>query len=280
MCPVLRSRCYCVGFFLRKPRDVSLLAKEQSLSTEKPRRIAYNVQPFSQKWSALIPTRMFVVCLICSENLHVFFHSGHAEFACDQRTLLISNLVYGIDAYEILTDPITLRNQQSYWFAIRNNVPLQVTSAMQGSWVITGSDDGLVRIFGQRSGDIIQCLRHGDSKSVLHASLLVLIIIFSSWYTSANGRCEYVVPIVFICVQYDVQARSDGGNCTIVSASSGPGPSDIKVWSHSAVRFLCFTYWHWLTCIAERSLQDCQVLCKIWLENNHDHCTGGGSPIP
>jgi hypothetical protein len=118
---------------------------------------------------------MFVACLIYSENLHVFFHSGHAEFSCDQRTLLVSNLVYGIDAYEILTDPITLRNQQSYRFAIRNNVPLQVTSAMQGSWVITGSDEGLVRIFGQRSGDIIQCLRHGDSKSVLHASSLLVL---------------------------------------------------------------------------------------------------------
>jgi len=34
---------------------------------------------------------------------------------------------------------------------------------MQGSWVISGSDDGTVRLYDQRSADLIQCLHHGDS---------------------------------------------------------------------------------------------------------------------
>lgn len=64
---------------------------------------------------------------------------------------------------------------------------------MQGSWVITGSDDGLVRIFGQRSGDIILCLRHGDGEPILHGYLLAFTIVPSSRYASANNRSEYIV---------------------------------------------------------------------------------------
>jgi hypothetical protein len=33
---------------------------------------------------------------------------------------------------------------------------------MQGDWVISGSDDGTVRLFDQRSAKLIKCLRHGD----------------------------------------------------------------------------------------------------------------------
>ena len=42
---------------------------------------------------------------------------------------------------------------------------MQVTTAMQGSWVVSSSDDGSVRIFDQRSGAIMKCLRHADGAS-------------------------------------------------------------------------------------------------------------------
>jgi len=70
---------------------------------------------------------------------------------------------------------------------------------MQGNWVISGSDDGTVRLFDQRSAKLVKCLRHGDVGELVQA----------------------------------VTAHSDGGKCLIVSGASSPGPSDIKVWLHT-----------------------------------------------
>lgn len=56
----------------------------------------------------------------------------------------------------------SLQQTQTYRYPIRINVPLQVASALQGHWVISGSDDGLVRIFDHRTGDLIRTLRHGN----------------------------------------------------------------------------------------------------------------------
>lgn len=92
----------------------------------------------------------------------VILCSGHAVFSRDQRTLLISNLVNGIDAYILSAVSESLQNQQSFRYAIRCNVPLQVTTAMQGNWVISGSDDGTVRLYDQRSAELIKCLNHAD----------------------------------------------------------------------------------------------------------------------
>ena len=38
-----------------------------------------------------------------------------------------------------------------------------ITTAMQGTWVVSGSDDGTVRLFDQRNAEPLMCLRHGDS---------------------------------------------------------------------------------------------------------------------
>jgi hypothetical protein len=65
---------------------------------------------------------------------------------------------------------------QSFRHPIRTNVPLQITSAMQGNWVISGSDDGSVRVFDQRSGELLKCLRHGDGKQRRNARVLILLI--------------------------------------------------------------------------------------------------------
>jgi hypothetical protein len=79
-------------------------------------------------------------------------------------TLLISNLVNGIDSYSItgVSPGLSPKLIQSFRHSVRVNVPLQVTSAMQGNWVISGGDDGSVRIFDQRNGELLKCLRHGE----------------------------------------------------------------------------------------------------------------------
>jgi WD40 repeat protein len=82
----------------------------------------------------------------------------------DQQSILISNLVNGVDRYEISAVSPAMHQQQSFKHSIRSNVPLHVASALQGRWIICGSDDGSVRIFDQRTESIIKSLRHGDSK--------------------------------------------------------------------------------------------------------------------
>ena len=93
-----------------------------------------------------------------------FFFSGYATFSQDQQSLLISDLVNGIDTYSIsnVSPGVSPTLLQSFHHSIHSNVPLQVTSGMQGNWVIGGSDDGSVRIFDQCSGDFLKCLRHGN----------------------------------------------------------------------------------------------------------------------
>lgn len=95
----------------------------------------------------------------------------------DQGSLLICNLVNGVDSYVLSADS-SLRHTQSYRQPIRCNVTLQVASALQGTWVIAGSDDGSVRIFDQRSGELIKSLRHTDDSAyaslLLDASLTIL----------------------------------------------------------------------------------------------------------
>ena len=85
----------------------------------------------------------------------------------DQRSILISNLVNGVDRYKISAVSPALHQQQSFKHAIRLNVPLHVASALQGRWIICGSDDRSVRIFDQRTETIINSLRHGDGKHLL-----------------------------------------------------------------------------------------------------------------
>ena len=93
-----------------------------------------------------------------------FAFSGYATFSEDQQSILVSNLVTGIDSYAVsgVSPGVPPVLQQSFRHSISHNVPLQITSALYGSWVISGSDDGSVRIFDQRSGELLKSLRHAD----------------------------------------------------------------------------------------------------------------------
>jgi len=94
-------------------------------------------------------------------NVHLIC-SGYATFSTDQRSILVSNLVNGVDAYVISAMSPVLQHTRSFPHPIHCNVPLLITSVLQGAWVIGGSDDGTVRIFDQRSDDLVKCLQHAD----------------------------------------------------------------------------------------------------------------------
>lgn len=48
----------------------------------------------------------------------------------------------------------------TYAISMRKWVIILVTYALQGQWIISGSDDGNVQIFDASSGGRVQCLRH------------------------------------------------------------------------------------------------------------------------
>lgn len=71
---------------------------------------------------------------------------------------MVSNLKDGVDTYSIPPrHPL-----RSFRHPIRCNVPLLVTTALQGDIIVAGGDDGDAKIFEQRSGQLLQNLRHGN----------------------------------------------------------------------------------------------------------------------
>ncbi|KAF8867435.1 hypothetical protein BD779DRAFT_1393473, partial [Infundibulicybe gibba] len=75
----------------------------------------------------------------------------------DQRSLIVSNLVDGVDTYAIPPrQPV-----RSFHQPIRHNVPLLVSSALEGSLTVVGGDDGSVRLYDQRLGILSSILHHG-----------------------------------------------------------------------------------------------------------------------
>ena len=115
-------------------------------------------------------------------------------------TLLISNLVNGIDSYSItgVSPGLSPKLIQSFRHSIRVNVPLQVTSAMQGNWVISGGDDGSVRIFDQRNGELLKCLRHGEGRWQQNVNLL---------HTYGHLTVDTLVQVVAVCRYFMISLR-------------------------------------------------------------------------
>ncbi|KAF8886999.1 hypothetical protein BD779DRAFT_1395717, partial [Infundibulicybe gibba] len=75
----------------------------------------------------------------------------------DQCSLIVSNLVDGIDTYAIPPHQLVWSFRQP----IHHNVPLLVSSALEGSLTVVGGDDGSVRLYDQRLGILSSILHHG-----------------------------------------------------------------------------------------------------------------------
>ncbi|KAJ3575931.1 hypothetical protein NP233_g760 [Leucocoprinus birnbaumii] len=121
---------------------------------------------------------------------------GHATLGCSQRTLLVSNLSTGVDVYDLPpSKPIRMLRH-----VVRKNVPLLVASALGDSIAFAGSDDGIVRVFDQRTGSLIATLHHGSI-----------------------GTLVQVVHAVSL----------DESNCVVASATSDEKEFnfEIKIWS-------------------------------------------------
>jgi WD40 repeat protein len=118
---------------------------------------------------------MFLIC-ICPLRLNSWQNvSGFAALSYDRGSLLIWNLKTGIDNWALSPFRLT----KTYKHSIRALVSFQITTALRGKWVVSGSDDGAVRFFDPKSGQMIHCLLHGDREFsfLLFLSFVSLLIL-------------------------------------------------------------------------------------------------------
>lgn len=130
---------------------------------------------------------------------------GHAAIGGDGRTLIVSNLVDGVDTYSIPPrEP--LRN---FRHPINQNVPLLVSAIPGSSLFVVGSDDGCPRLYDQRTGHLSNVLRHGKGTFSLRKSFrlsfvkaLVQVVDVCPLFTTA------LVPFSFVFRLFQVKVTS------------------------------------------------------------------------
>jgi WD40 repeat protein len=100
------------------------------------------------------------------------WNSGHA--ALDGHSLVISNLINGLDLYTIPT----MERIKTFAYTIVRNFPMQVAIIPQTNWIVCGGDDGFVRIYHLRTGQILHQLDHGEGKDSFYTSLVFPVTYF------------------------------------------------------------------------------------------------------
>ena len=83
--------------------------------------------------------------------------SGYAALNHDGKLLLVSNLKDGIDEYQFPS----MERIQTFTHPIQINCILQTRSLPSGNLIVTGVDDGFVRVFNRISGQLVSELHHG-----------------------------------------------------------------------------------------------------------------------
>jgi len=106
-------------------------------------------------------------------STYICIVSGHMALSSDQRSLVISNLLNGVDTYTVPPrQPI-----RSFSHTIWENKALHVSSALQGALTFAGSDDGCVRLFEQRTGLLYNQLPHSHGESRVICTILGSIVV-------------------------------------------------------------------------------------------------------
>ncbi|EDR13939.1 uncharacterized protein LACBIDRAFT_305165 [Laccaria bicolor S238N-H82] len=119
--------------------------------------------------------------------------------AADNQLLIVTNLVNGIDIHSLPPgQPL-----RSFTHPIHLNVPLLVSSALQGSLIVVGGDNGSARVYDSCVG-LLTVLPHGQ------VGTLVQIV---TTYSSSDG-------------------------CLIITGSSDSNGAAIKVWEPAKVKYL------------------------------------------
>ncbi|EDR12897.1 uncharacterized protein LACBIDRAFT_323717 [Laccaria bicolor S238N-H82] len=109
-----------------------------------PQSVSQKIEPWSKEWSQQLTTRMYDAT--CSLDLVM----RPSPIGGDGRTLIVSNLVDGVDTYSIPPrEPL-----RTFCHPINQNVPLLVSAIPGSSLFVVGSDDGCPRLYDQRTGHL------------------------------------------------------------------------------------------------------------------------------
>ncbi|OBZ70602.1 hypothetical protein A0H81_09014, partial [Grifola frondosa] len=125
------------------------------------------IEPWALKWAKEIPTRI-----------------GHAILSEDETSLIVSNLLDGLDHYSFPS----LERVQTFPYPISQNYPMQVvTTGSRSRWIVSGGDDGFARVYDRRNGHLIASLTHGPRSSGLGSTDIKV------WSTPPADRNDAIV---------------------------------------------------------------------------------------
>ncbi|KZT01496.1 WD40 repeat-like protein [Laetiporus sulphureus 93-53] len=116
---------------------------------------------------------------------------GHSVLSPDEQNLFILNLISGVDQYKVPS----LERIRSYSYPIARNQLMQV--CVLGTQLVIGGDDGFARLYDIGTGRLVQMLEHSGDATLVQT----------------------------------VSTHEGAQDCVIVTASTGDGPSEIRVWS-------------------------------------------------
>ncbi|EIW74268.1 WD40 repeat-like protein [Coniophora puteana RWD-64-598 SS2] len=102
----------------------------------------YGIEPWTLKWTKVLPTRIGDTCLSDSGGF-----------------LFVSNLTNGVDKYALPT----MERVDSFPHPIIRNAILQVAFAPAANLLVVGGDDGFLRVFDHRTGKIMHHVEHAES---------------------------------------------------------------------------------------------------------------------
>ena len=108
------------------------------------------------------------VCLVYYPVSLLTDFSGHCIIGDDGHSLIVSNLRDGIDLYSLPpSQPL-----RTFKHNIIRNVPLLISSALNGRMTIVGSDDGCTRMYDPYMGMMTGVLQHGNGESFIQNVLI------------------------------------------------------------------------------------------------------------
>ncbi|KIK12473.1 hypothetical protein PISMIDRAFT_18720 [Pisolithus microcarpus 441] len=114
--------------------------------------VCWDTSSFEQRWQI--------------NPIHSHQIIGHAALSSDTMRIALTNLGDGIDIYSLGKSypDLRIKNRPA---SEDQNIPMQVSWLFDGAAVISGSSDGVVRVWATSSGEPLQSLEH-KGKTVVH----------------------------------------------------------------------------------------------------------------
>ena len=135
--------------------------------------VCFSIMPWEMHWVQGTWTRVWVI-LYCPCCWCWCVFSGCIAVCWDSNSIFVTDLEDGIDQYKLPN----MQRSRTYSHEIISNVPLQVTTANCGEWLICGGDNRFVRVFDRWSGKFMEKLGHAKGAPTLNTLMSSHLIHF------------------------------------------------------------------------------------------------------